>query len=59
MNKLILILSLIFIVGCSDDKEVILDKPPVQSDITSDIPIAKSEPNNKIDPELPPVPVAE
>lgn len=45
--------------GCLDDKEAALEKPPVDSNIPQDVPVSQSEPASAINPELPPVPVTE
>ena len=50
---------LFFIFGCDEKKEESLKMPPSGSEIPSDVPIAKSEPQSEVDKELPPLPVTE
>lgn len=59
MKSLFKIFLALFIVGCSGSDDLKLDKPPVNSTIPDDVPIAKSEPKTVINPELPPEPVTE
>lgn len=50
---------LVFFIGCDSDTQNDLKVSPPQSEIPDDVPIAKSEPQNKVDSELPPLPVTE
>ena len=45
--------------GCDDEKKDTLQKPPVDSEVPKDVPIAPSEPKVDINADMPPLPVTE
>lgn len=45
--------------GCDDEKKDALQKPPVDSEVPKDVPIAPSEPKVDINADMPPLPVTE
>ena len=45
--------------GCEDEKKNTLQKPPVDSEVPKDVPIAPSEPKVDINADMPPLPVTE
>ena len=45
--------------GCDDEKKDTLQKPPVDSEVPKDVPIASSEPKVDINADMPPLPVTE
>jgi len=44
---------------CDDEKKNTLQKPPVDSEVPKDVPIAPSEPKVDINADMPPLPVTE
>lgn len=58
--RILIILAFLgaFFAGCEDKKEVVLDKPPVENEAPSDVPVNTNEPV-KIDLANPPAPVGE
>lgn len=59
MRYFLILLLALFFVGCDEKEDEALKIPPTKSEIPSDVPIAKSEPQTEVDKELPPVPVTE
>ncbi|MDA3043101.1 hypothetical protein OFO01_01585 [Campylobacter sp. JMF_01 NE2] len=45
--------------GCKEEEEKVLEKPPVSSEVPSDVSIANPDPLPQINPQLPPEPVVE
>ncbi|AKT91798.1 hypothetical protein [Campylobacter gracilis] len=45
--------------GCDDEKKDTLQKPPVDSEVPKDVPIAPSEPKVDINADMLPLPVTE
>ena len=59
MRYFLILLLALFIIGCDKKEDEALKIPPTKSEIPSDVPIAKSEPQTQVDKELPPLPVTE